>query len=191
MPEQSKKEWATIGRVVALFGVQGELKVLSLTDIPDRFVQLEAVYVAPTYARRRIESARPYKGDMVILKLEGIDDANAAEALRNASLEIPLDELAELPPDVYYQHDILGLLVRTLAGQEVGRVVDIMPTGGNDVYVVKASGGAQILLPAIKEVIKQIDLRRHVMYIDPIKGLLDEREALSDREEEQEEEEAQ
>jgi 16S rRNA processing protein RimM len=177
--------------VVALFGVQGELKVLSLTDIPDRFVQLEAVYVAPTYARRRIESARPYKGDMVILKLEGIDDANAAEALRNASLEIPLDELAELPPDVYYQHDILGLLVRTLAGQEVGRVVDIMPTGGNDVYVVKASGGAQILLPAIKEVIKQIDLRRHVMYIDPIKGLLDEREALSDREEEQEEEEAQ
>jgi len=191
VPEQSKIEWATIGRVVALFGVQGELKVLSLTDIPDRFVQLEAVYVAPTYARRRIESARPYKGDMVILKLEGIDDANAAEALRNASLEIPLDELAELPPDVYYQHDILGLLVRTLAGQEVGRVVDIMPTGGNDVYVVKASGGAQILLPAIKEVIKQIDLRRHVMYIDPIKGLLDEREALSDREEEQEEEEAQ
>jgi 16S rRNA processing protein RimM len=191
VPEQSKTEWATIGKVVALFGVQGELKVLSLTDIPDRFVQLEAVYVAPTYARRRIESARPYKGDMVILKLEGIDDANAAEALRNASLEIPLDELAELPPDVYYQHDILGLLVRTLAGQEVGRVVDIMPTGGNDVYVVKASGGTQILLPAVKEVIKQIDLRRHVMYIDPIKGLLDEREAVSDLEEEQEEGEAQ
>ena len=191
MPEQSKTEWATIGKVVALFGVQGELKVLSLTDIPDRFVQLEAVYVAPTHVRRRIESTRPYKGDMVILKLEGIDDANAAEALRNVRLEIPLDELAALPPDVYYQHDILGLLVRTLTGQEVGRIVDIMSTGGNDVYVVKAPGGAQILLPAIKEVIKQIDLRRHVMYIDPIKGLLDEREALSDREEEQEEGEAQ
>lgn len=191
MPEQSKTAWATIGKVVALFGVQGELKVLSLTDIPDRFAQLEAVYVAPMHVRRPIKSVRPYKGDMVILKLEGIDDATAAEALRNANLEIPLDELAELPPDVYYQHDILGLLVRTLAGQEVGRIVDIMLTGGNDVYVVKAPGGTQILLPAVKEVIKQIDLRRHVMYIDPIKGLLDEREAVSDLEEEQEEGEAQ
>lgn len=187
MPEQSKTEWATIGKVVALFGLQGELKVLSLTDIPNRFAQLEAVYLAPTHVRRRIESERPYKGDVVILKLEGIDDVNAAEALRNVDLDIPLDELAQLPPDVYYQHDIIGLLVKTLAGQEVGRIVDIMPTGGNDVYVVKAPGGAQILLPAIKDVVKQIDLRRHVMYIDPIKGLLDEREAVSDQEQEQEE----
>lgn len=187
VPEQSKTEWATIGQVVALFGVQGELKVRSLSDIPDRFAQLEAVYLAPTHVRRRIESKRPYKGDLIILKLEGIDDANAAEALRNVDLDIPIDELANLPPDVYYQHDIIGLLVKTVSGREIGQITGIMPTGGNDVYEVKTPHGAQILIPAIKEVVKQVDLRRHVMYIDPIKGLLDEKEAISDLEQEQEE----
>lgn len=190
MPEQSKTEWATIGKVVALFGLQGELKVLSLTDIPNRFAQLEAVYLAPTHLRRRIESERPYKGDVIILKLEGIDDATAAESLRNVDLDIPLDELANLPPDMYYQHDIIGLLVKTMSGHEIGRITGIMPTGGNDVYEVKSSLGGQILIPAIKEVVKQVDLRRQVMYIEPIKGLLDEQEAISDQDEDQEEGEA-
>ncbi len=188
MPEQSKIEWATIGKVVALFGVRGELKVLSLSDIPDRFAQLEAVYLAPGHECRRIESERPYKGDLIILKLEGIDSANAAESLRNVDLDIPLDELAALPPDVYYQHDIIGLLVKTMNGQEVGQIIGIMSTGGNDVYEVKSSHGGQILIPAIKEVVKQVDLRRHVMYIDPIKGLLDEQEAISDQEQKEGEE---
>jgi 16S rRNA processing protein RimM len=183
VPEQSKTEWATIGKVVALFGVQGELKVLLMTDIPNRFTELEAVYPAPAHAPRRIESVRPYKGDLIILKLEGVDDANAAEALRNVDLDIPLDELAKLPPDIYYQHDIIGLLVKTVDGQGVGQIVDIMPTGGNDVYEIRRPGGGQVLIPAIKEVVKQVDLRRHVMYIDPIKGLLDEKEAVSDQEE--------
>ncbi len=187
VPEQSKTEWATIGKVVAFFGLQGELKVLSLTDIPNRFAQLEAVYLAPTHVRRRIESERPYKGDVIILKLEGIDDANAAESLRNIDLDIPLDELANLPPDVYYQHDIIGLLVKTVRGQEIGQITGIMPTGGNDVYEVKSSQGGQILIPAIKEVVKQVDLRRHVVYIDPIKGLLEDEEAISDQDEDQEE----
>lgn len=186
MPEQSNTEWATIGKVVALFGLQGELKVLSMTDIPDRFAELEVVYTAPAHKRHCIEAVRPYKGDMVILKLAGIDDANAAEALRNVNLDIPVDELAKLPPDSYYQHDILGLSVLKMDGEPVGRIVDIMPTGGNDVYVVKTPSGGQVLIPAIKSVIKQVDLLRHVMYIEPIKGLLDEKEALNDQEEDQE-----
>ena len=186
VPEQSNAEWATIGKVVALFGLQGELKVLSMTDIPDRFAELEAVYIAPAHIRHRIASVRPYKGDMVILKLAGIDDANAAEALRNANLDIPGNELAKLPPDSYYQHDILGLNVLKMDGKLIGRIVDILPTGGNDVYVVKTPSGGQVLIPAIKPVIKQIDLLRHVMYIEPIKGLLDEKETLSDQEEDKE-----
>ena len=186
MPKQKNTEWATIGKVVALFGLQGELKVISMTDIPDRFTELEEIYTAPGHTRRRIERVRPYKGDMVILKLAGIDDANAAEALRNVNLEIPVQELAKLPPDSYYQHDILGLNVLTLDGREIGKIVDIMPTGGNDVYVVKTSSGGQALIPAVKAVVKQVDLLRHVMYIDPIRGLLDDEEALSDQKEDEE-----
>ena len=173
MPKQNETEWATIGKVVALFGVRGELKVRLLTDIPNRFAELESVHVGPDHTLQRIQGIRPYKGEMIVLKLEGIDDANAAEALRNQDLSIPLSNLAKLPPDSYYQHDILGLQVITLDGRNLGTIVDIIVTGSNDVYSIKTPGGSQLLIPAIKDVIKQIDLIRHTMHIDPLPGLLD------------------
>jgi 16S rRNA processing protein RimM len=171
--KQNETEWATIGKVVAPFGVRGELKVRLLTDIPDRFAELEAVHVGPGHTIHPIQSTRPYKGEMILLKLEGIDDANAAELLRNQDLTIPLSKLAKLPPGSYYQHDILGMHVFTLAGQDLGTIVDIIVTGSNDVYSIKTPGGSQILIPAIKDVIKQIDLIRRTMHIDPLPGLLD------------------
>lgn len=167
-------EWATIGKIVAPFGIRGELKVRPFTDIPDRFMTLEAVYLSSDYSRRLIKGVRPYKGDMLLLKLDGVDDATTAETLRNYNLCIPSDELAELPPDAYYQHDILGLQVFRLNDCFVGVISEIMATGGNDVYVIKADDGRQFLIPAIKNVIKQVDLVRRVMYIDPMRGLLDE-----------------
>jgi 16S rRNA processing protein RimM len=173
VPKQNETEWATIGKVVALFGVRGELKVRLLTDIPNRFAELESVHVGPDHTLQRIQGIRPYKSEMIVLKLEGIDDANAAEALRNQDLSIPLSNLAKLPPDSYYQHDILGLQVITLDGRNLGTIVDIIVTGSNDVYSIKTPGGSQLLIPAIKDVIKQIDLIRHTMHIDPLPGLLD------------------
>ena len=173
MSELQQTEWATIGQIVALFGVRGELKVRSLTDIPNRFAQLEAVYLGPDYRRFEIERVRPYKGDMMILKLAGIDDANAAEALRHQNLSIPLSQLAQLPPDSYYQHDILGLTALLPNGRELGHVVEILETGSNDVYVLQDPSGKQVLIPAIKEVVKGIDLIRHTMSVDPLPGLLE------------------
>ena len=187
MSKQSEAEWATIGKVVALFGVHGELKALSLTDIPNRFAELDAVYLGPDHIRYAIQSARPYKGEMVVLKLAGIEDANTAETLRNFDITIPLNQLAKLPPDSYYQHDILGLHVSTLEGRDVGKIVDIMITGSNDVYIINAADGRQVLVPAIKEVVKQVDLIRKMMYIEPIRGLLDDTEAVSIEEEEESE----
>ena len=110
---------------------------------------------------------------MIVLKLKGIDDANTAEPLRNQDLSIPLSKLAELPSGSYYQHDILGLNVLTLDGQALGQIVEIIVTGSNDVYIVKKPEGPQVLIPAIKDVIKQIDLIRRTMHIDPLPGLLD------------------
>lgn len=185
MPKQIETEWAAIGKVVALFGIRGELKVLLLTDIPNRFAGLGAVYAGPDHTRRLIQSVRPYKGEMIVLKLEGIDDANTAESLRDQNLAIPVSELAQLPPDSYYQHDILGLMVITLDGQKLGSIVDIIVTGSNDVYVIKVPDGSQVLIPAIKDVIKQVDLIRRTMYIDPLPGLLDN-VAEETREEEEE-----
>ncbi len=186
MSKLSETEWATIGKVVALFGVHGELKVRSLTDIPNRFAELDAVYLGPHHIRYAIKGVRPYKGEMVVLKLAGIEDANTAETLRNLDIAIPLGQLAKLPPDSYYQHDILGLHVSALDGRDVGEIVDIIITGSNDVYVIKAADGRQVLIPAIKEVIKQVDLIRKMMYIEPIRGLLDDNEAVRIEEEESE-----
>src|SRR6202049_954926 len=95
VPKQSKSEWATIGKVVALFGVRGELKVRMLTDIPNRFAELGTIYVGEMYTRHTIESVRPYKGEMILLKLAGFDDATSAEILRDADLYIPLSQLAK------------------------------------------------------------------------------------------------
>jgi 16S rRNA processing protein RimM len=161
---------------VALFGVQGELKVRLLTDIPNRFEQLDVVFVGPSHHPHKIQRVRPYKGEMIVLKLKGFDDANAAEALRNADLFVPLDSLPQLPAGSYYQHDIIGLRVFTLDETYLGNIVDIITTGSNDVYVVKMPGApasSQVLIPAIKDVIKQIDLQKHILRIDPIPGLLD------------------
>jgi 16S rRNA processing protein RimM len=177
----SEIEWATIGKIVAPFGLRGELKVLSLSDIPNRFATLKKVYLGVERRVYAIKGVRPYKGEMVILKLAAINDATAAELLRGQDICIAADALAPLPSDSYYQHDILGLHVVTLDGREVGIISDIMPTGGNDVYVVKASDGREVLIPAVKDTVKQVDLSRRMMYIDPIKGLLDD-EAEIDRE---------
>lgn len=173
MPEQSNTDWATIGKVVAHFGLGGELKVRVLTDIPNRFAELDVVHVGDTHVRSVIEDVRPYKGDMILVKLKGIDDATGAEKLRDADLFIPVSDLSKLPPDSYYQHDIVGLRVFTLDDTRLGTIVDIIETGSNDVYVVKMEDGRQQLIPAIKDVIKQIDLVRHAMHIDPMPGLLD------------------
>lgn len=183
MPEQNKTEWATIGKVVALFGLDGELKVRVLTDIPNRFAELDAVYVGDSYAHYVIENVRPYKGDTIRVKLKGIDDATGAEKLRAANFFIPVRELAKLPAGSYYQHDIIGLRVFTLNDKPLGTIVDIIETGSNDVYVVKMDNGAQQLIPAIKDVIKQIDLIRRTMHIDPMPGLLDN--SGQDREEDE------
>ncbi len=175
MPEQRLIEWATIGKIVAPFGVRGEVKVRSFSDVPGRFGALKHVYLGSQHMRYTVMAARPAAQHQVyVLRLSGINDINAAETLRNHDLSIPLDQLAELPPNSYYQHDILGLHVSTVSGREVGEIVDIIVTGSNDVYVIDALSGKQFLIPAIKQIIKQVDLVHKVMYIDPISGMIDD-----------------
>ena len=180
MPKPGTTEWATIGKIVAPFGIKGELKVFSLTDIPNRFAQLETIFLGDDHMPHKIAAVRPYKGDMVVIKFVGLDDATTADTLRGRDLSIPLEKLAQLPPDSYYQHDILGLHVATLNGRELGTIIEIMETGSNDVYVVKGDDGKQVLLPAIKDVVKQVDLIRQMMYIEPMAGLLDDDAVLDD-----------
>ena len=118
---------------------------------------------------RRVERQRLH-GDRVILKLAGIDDRTAAEAMRGALVRVPIEQAVELPPGSYFWHEIVGLRVQDTRGRALGTVAEVLATGSNDVYVVR-SGEGELLLPAIKDVVRAIDREHGVMTVELIPGL--------------------
>jgi 16S rRNA processing protein RimM len=163
-------EWVTIAQILGAFGVHGEMKIRLLTDIPDRFAQLETIYI-----HRRPFTMRSLRTTQrgILLHLMGIDDPETVGKFRGAVIEIPLAQIAPLPEGQYYIHDLIGLEVHTVHGQMLGRLRDVIATGSNDIYVVDRAGDGEVLVPAIKDVVKEINLSARTMLIDPIPGLLD------------------
>lgn len=170
------EEWVTIGQIVALFGIRGDVKVLPQTDIPNRFSQLYDVFLGPTHQGFRITEASAYRENMILLHLKGIEDANAAEPLIGQDITIPLAEIPALPSNHYYIHDLIGLRVESPAGQHLGTITDILTTGANDVYLIReAASGRDVMVPAVKEMVKRVDIPAGIMIIDPLPGLFDDR----------------
>jgi 16S rRNA processing protein RimM len=170
----SEPRFLTVGQVVGAHGVQGELRVKIMSDDPQRFARLEQVYLGPddkNPAACRVESTRLH-GRQVLIKLEGCDDRNAAQARRGTLLFVPLAEAIPLAEDEYFEHQIVGLEVWTAAGDFLGRVVDILYTRANEVYVVQEEGTRrEILLPAIEEVVQAIDLEAGRLVVHLMEGL--------------------
>jgi len=158
-----------VGRILAPWGIRGEVKVEVATDFPERFAPQKVVYL--NARPLEIESCRPHKQHLVV-KLATIDSVEDAERLRGQDLTIPSSELSRLPEGQYYTFQIIGLDVLTTEGQYLGQVTDIMTTASNDVYIVEGEGG-EILIPAIEDVVKSIDLEEGKIIIEAIKGLLD------------------
>lgn len=148
-------------------GVEGELKVAPLSDFPDRFLAGAALWAGGE--RRTIAGVRPFR-DTLLVTLEGIDTRSAAEALAGTLLEVPERELAPLGEGEYYRFQILGLGVFDRAGQALGRVVEVLETGANDVYVIHDDEG-ELLVPAIDSVVVEIDLAGRRMVIEPLEGM--------------------
>jgi 16S rRNA processing protein RimM len=161
-------EYLTVGRALGAHGRKGAVRVKILTDFPERFNSGEKLFIEGT--PYTIESSS-LTGDSASISFRGIDSPESAEALRGKNLEIPADSLNKLPPGRYYHHDILGLDVFTTVGAYLGKVTDILNTGGNDVYVVK-NGEEEVLIPAVKDVVKNIDLAGKRITIEEIEGLL-------------------
>jgi 16S rRNA processing protein RimM len=158
-----------VGHILAPWGIRGELKVEVLTDFPERFAPRKVVYLNTNPLE--IESCRYHKHHL-ILKLATIDSIEAADKLRGQDLTIPGSELYLLPQGQYYTFQLIGLKVVTTEGQTLGLVTDIMSTASNDVYIVEGKRG-EILIPAIEDVVKSIDLKKGEMVIEAIEGLLD------------------
>lgn len=162
-----------IGQIVNTFGIKGEVKVNPFTDDINRFDDLKKVYVKSRKEERlyKVENARYHK-NMVLLKLEGIENPEQAEMLRNAFLEIDREDAIPLEEGTYFIVDLIGLDVYTDENKLLGKVEDIYNTGANDIYVVKDELGKQILLPGIDEVIKEVDLDNGMIIVHLIPGLI-------------------
>jgi 16S rRNA processing protein RimM len=175
MPEKSgenkqpdkQMEYITIGEVLGAWGLKGAFRVRPLTDFPERFEPGETVFIEGV---PNVIQTSSWQKDGVIVTLPGIDTPEAAAGMRRKNLDIPATELRELPAGQYYQFDIIGMEVLTVDGVVLGKVTNILDCG-NDVYVVK-SESKEILIPATKDVIKNIDLKNKIITIEPIEGLL-------------------
>lgn len=162
-----------VGQIVNTFGIKGEVKVVPFTDDIKRFDELKNVYVKTKKESKqyKVENVKYHK-NMVIIKLEGINNVESAETLRNAFLEIDRKDAIPLEEGTYFIADLIGLEVYTEEGKLLGKVDDIYNTGSNDIYVVKDELGKQILLPGIKEVIKEVLLEQEKIIVHLIPGLI-------------------
>ena len=162
-----------VGQIVNTFGIKGEVKVTPFTDDINRFDDLKKVYVKTRKQEKlyKVENARYHK-NMVLLKLEGIENPEQAEILKNAFLEIDREDAIPLEEGQYFIVDLIGLEVYTEEGKLLGKVDDIYNAGANDIYVIKDELGKQILLPGIEEVIKQVELENGKIIVHLIPGLI-------------------
>lgn len=166
-------EYLEIGQIVNTFGLKGELKVKHFTDDITRFNKLKNILIEKNgvLTEHKIEYVRYHK-NMVILKIKGIEDINQAEVLRNAYLKIHRKDAVKLPENSYFIADLIGAQVYTTQGDLLGDIYDIFPTGSNDVYVVKNELGKQILIPALKSVIKNVDVESKKIVVELPDGLI-------------------
>lgn len=157
-----------VGKIVNTFGIKGEVKVALYTEDINNFKNNSKVYV--NEKEMQVENSRLQK-NMLILKLKGIDNMNDAEDLRGSIIKVDRSK-NNLPEGTYYIADLIGLDVYTEEGNLLGKVTDIYNTGANDIYTVKTQDGKEVLLPAIKDVIKQVDIQNEKIIVHILKGLI-------------------
>lgn len=162
-----------IGQIVNTYGIKGFVKVVPFTDNINRFEDLKTVYVETKKGLENFEIEEvKYSKNTVLLKLKGIDDINIAEKYRNCYLKISRENAVKLPEDTYFIIDLLDMKVYTEEDIYLGNIIDVYPTGSNDIYVVKNEEGKQVLLPAIGEVIKTVDIQNRKMVVHLLDGLI-------------------
>ena len=167
-------ELIKIGKITGTHGYKGTVKVELLTDFPQRFKNMKTVKISQrnTVVEMTIEACNSHQGKL-LMKFKGIDSIEEADKYRNAFLNVAADEVYPLPEGSYYHFQLIGMKVYDLEVGYLGELTDILETGANDVYVVKSEVYGEILIPAIKEVISEVDLNSLCMQVKLLPGLLE------------------
>ena len=165
------KDYIKVGKIVNTHGVKGYIKCIPLTDDLERFEELEYVYTEKDNIKRTIDDVWYQKG-LVCLKLKDIDDMDKAESFKDTYISIVEDQLRVLPANSYYLFDLEGMDVYSNNGDYIGKISEVYQTGANDVYEVKNNINSY-LIPAIKDVVKSVNVQDKKMIINVIEGLLE------------------
>ena len=167
-------EYLEIGKIVNTHGVKGELKVFPLTDNPERYKKLKGAYISDAQGNmvyHEFMQVRFFK-NFVLLTLKDITDMNQAEGLKNKILLVNRKDAVKLPEDTYFICDLIGCDIYE-NNSKIGTIGDVLQTGSNDVYVIKRENLKDLLLPAIKDVILNVDIDSGRIDVKLLKGLED------------------
>jgi len=165
--------FVVMGKLRKPHGVRGEMVMTVLTEFPELLNNGQNVYLGEEFQEMTIRSVRPHRDDLLIA-FEEISDRDEVGYYRNTMLFMKEGEFPELPEDEYYLHDLVGMEVVTDTGQSLGELKEILVTGANDVYLVQKDQGREILIPAIEEVVLDIDFDQGMILIRPLPGLLED-----------------
>jgi len=167
------EEFIIIGKVISTQGNKGEIKIIPYTNSANRFKELNSVFVRNGSSRKilKINKIRINK-NIVILKLAEIESIDKAKMIVGSFLEVEKRNAIKLPKDTYFIFEIIGLEVYTDKGELLGKVENVISTGSNDVYIVKNKNKRELYIPAIREVIKNIDLQKKLITINVVNGLI-------------------
>lgn len=158
-----------VGRINAPWGLRGHVKVTPLTSNPERLV-VDATVILKDHRARILDIETPLGFPCILF--EGHEGRDAAERLRGVVIEIAEAELPLLPEGEYYTHDLVGMSVVTTGGVGVGRLEQVLVTGANDVYLVRTPEKKEILIPALAQIVIEVDVPGKRMVIEPVRGLL-------------------
>ena len=160
-----------IGEIVNIHGIKGEVKIYPYTDDIDNLSKTKIIYLDKDLKSRYNISCRIQK-NMLLVKIEGINTPEEAEALRGKKVYIPKESLKKLEEGSYYIDDLLGLDIVDMNSNYIGTLKYIFSTDANDVYEVETKEQGNIYLPAIKQVIKKVDTQNGKIYVEIMKGLI-------------------
>jgi len=165
-------EYLSIGQIINIHGFKGEVKVYPLTDDANRFRKLKEVFVEENnqLIKYAVEGIK-FQSNVLVMKLKGIDTEEAANKLRNCYIKVDRKSAVKLPKDTYFICDLIDLKVYDEEGLLLGTVRDVLQTGSNDVYVVQRAE-KDLLIPALKEVVKEIDITNGKLVVKLPEGLM-------------------
>ncbi|MGM9927491.1 MAG: ribosome maturation factor RimM [Bacillus sp. (in: firmicutes)] len=170
------EKWFNVGKIVNTHGIKGEVRVISRTDFADERYKVgntlflfQGANEAPV--QLKVASHRRHK-NFDLLTFEGYYNVNQVERFKEGVLKVPESYLGELDENEYYFHEIIGCTVVTDAGEELGKIREILTPGANDVWVIQAKKGKDILIPYIDEIVREIDVINKKITITPMEGLL-------------------